>query len=238
MYEKNYKMERFYTDKHKNLLIGQVFHFLNDIMEYNADSYGAGEDYHIKRDLAWVLVEYDITIHQLPVADQEVIIGTLPYSFKRMFGYRVYHFKDLNGTLLIEGKAKFVLINIKTKELVKPDKALLSLFKDAHQEPVALPFDKVEATKSNLLYQKKTQVLHTHIDVNEHMNNAYYVDLAYNFLDEDTLKSSQIKRIKVAYKKEALINENLFINYYLENNGLLADITNGKDTFCTVYFIK
>ncbi|WP_343089481.1 acyl-ACP thioesterase domain-containing protein, partial [Methanocalculus natronophilus] len=62
MFYKTYTVERFNTDTKDELTPSSLFHLLNDIMERNAESYGMGADYHNQRDLAWVLIEYQVNI--------------------------------------------------------------------------------------------------------------------------------------------------------------------------------
>jgi len=233
MYYKNYQIERFLATPSGVLEVGTLFHFLNDIMERNATSYGAGADYHIKQDLAWVLTQYELTIHHWPKADQTIKVGTIPYSFKRMMGYRKYELLSENDTPLIEGKGKFLLINIKTKAMVKPSQALLDKFTDAKKEPIALDFERVNLDKKGLIKEISRLIAPKFIDVNNHMNNAYFVALAAEYLP---IPIESIKKIIATYKKEAYLDDLIMLRYFKEENGIYVELLRNETLLSQIVF--
>ncbi|MFW5864902.1 MAG: acyl-[acyl-carrier-protein] thioesterase [Candidatus Izemoplasmataceae bacterium] len=237
MYYKKFKTERFMCNKEGLMHLGYIFHYLNDIMALNAESYGASAEYHLNQGLAWVLVDYEVDIIRLPKSEEVLEIGTLPYSFKRMFGYRIYEFKHL-GETLIKAKAKFVLIDISTKKVTKPSKAMLDLFKDAFKEPLTLDFTKINPDQPTLLKQMDYTITDYAIDVNDHMNNAYYPFIAFEGLSDTMIEPNQVHKIRVSYKKEGLKNDNLFINYYAINEGIYIEFTKHNECVNQIVLYK
>jgi len=233
MYTKPYLIERFLTNQHNALQVGTLFHLFNDIMERNANSYGASAEYHLERDLAWVLAQYEVTIYQWPKADTHVTVGTIPYSFKRMMGYRKYEMRNNKGDLLMEGKGKFLLINIKTKAMVKPDASLLDKFTDAKKEPMALDFEKIRPKEQKHMFTLKRLITKKHIDVNAHMNNAYYLEIASEYL---TIETEQIKKINVTYKQEAKEHDQITLNYYSVKDGIYVEMLREDTVLSQILF--
>ncbi len=236
MYTRNYTIESFMCHQNGILKPSYLFHMLSDIMGRNAASYGASFEYHLERNLVWVLVNYEVSVNRLPKVDETVSVGTLPYSFKKMYGYRIYEIKDAQGNTLVEGKGKFVLLDYQAKRLILPDQSLLDLFVDAHKTPMALPFKKQRSLQgAEHVGTKKTIVNPSYIDVNGHMNNAVYVALAYDFSPKDFFELTALKEIFVSYKKEAFVNDDLTLHYYdkgdvkqvqiVSNDVLLSEIT-------------
>ncbi len=219
MYTKDYQVEYFMCNQDGYLKPNYLFHMLSDIMGRNAASYGADFEYHLQRNLVWVLVNYEVSIKRMPKADETIVVGTLPYSFKKMYGFRVYEVKDQNGNVIIEGKGKFVLLNYSEKKLVIPDQALLDLFVDAKKEEIAIPFEKIRSLKETPLVEKKTMVNASYIDINGHMNNAVYVAVANDFAPQDFVDLNTVSNIYVAYKKEAFLNDEITLQY-IQSDGL------------------
>ncbi len=228
MYYKTYTVERFNTDVKDRLTPSTLFHYLNDIMERNAESYGMGADYHIKRDLAWVLIEYQIDINRLPKSDETIKVGTIPYSFKRFYGYRKYEIKDVFDNVLVSGKGKFTLINIKTKKFVKPTEDMLEKFSDALPYPETLPFEKWRSEDFTPDYETSRVVSAAHIDVNNHLNNAFYPVYAYEALTSETLDQINPKKIYVKFKKEVFEGETLTIDVKTNLDGTTIRIKKGQ----------
>ncbi len=236
MYERKYYIENFYCDQAGKLKVPYMMHFFNDIMERNANSYNAGATYHLAKNLAWVLVEYQLDIYEWPKQEGFAIVGTIPYSFKRMFGYRKYRIKDQNDHILVAGQGKFALINIETKTFVRPDKEMLKRFTDAKEDQVALKFQAWEVGEKTFIDSKKTFVSHDHIDINGHVNNAFFPAFAYQALPSQILKNQTITQVNVKYKKEAFLNEVLALNIFEVNQGYQIDIVRNDEILGNVLF--
>jgi medium-chain acyl-[acyl-carrier-protein] hydrolase len=236
MFEHKIRVDPFMTNRNKTLSPVYLFHFINDIMEKNASSYGAGAAFHLKQNLAWVLIEYEITIHRMPLEDEDIYVGTLPYSFKKMIGYRVYQIRTMSNEVLVEGKGKFMLIDIVSKALKRPSQEMLDKFTDALKEPATLDFKKVHFSKTHPILKSNRQVNHTYIDINNHMNNAYYPALAYESLGEDIANNTTFKMIKVYYKKEAFVLDELVLTTYQEDQGYLVTINHQEDLCAEIFF--
>jgi len=224
MYYKNYDIRIYEVDENGKLSVPYLLNFFQDVMIHNVDSYGAGTDFHMQKGLVWVLIDYEIDITKLPYGKTKVKCGTIPYSFKRYFGYRKWELLDEDNKILATAKGKFVLMNSKTKEIVTPSKDILDLFTDALKEPAVLKFSNNPRIDSKILYRSNDIVRNTYIDVNNHMNNVHYLSLAYNNIPSDILKHHQVSNIRITYKKECLLDDNLTIEGQKVNNVLYFEI--------------
>ena len=56
------------------------------------------------------------------------------------------------------------------------------------------------------------------IDVNSHMHNLYYLDLAYDALPKDVYENNSFNNIEIMYKKEAKLYDKLKCFYSFINN--------------------
>ncbi len=236
MYYKNYDIRIYEVDKNGRLSAPYLLNYFQDVMIHNVDSYGAGTDFHLKKDLVWVLIDYEIDIVKLPYGKTTVTCGTIPYSFKRYFGYRKWELLDEDKNILATAKGKFVLMNIRTKDIVTPSNDILELFADAVKEPTVLPFSKNPRFNSKVVYKSEDKVGNTYIDVNNHMNNVYYLTLAYNNIPSDILDTHFIENIRITYKKESLLNDKLVIEGQKESNVLYFEIKKGDVLLAQIRF--
>ncbi len=218
MFEREYLVRSEHSDANGVLQVATLMKWLNDIMEENANSYGAGAEYHLRQNLAWVLAEYQIDVERLPKTGESVKVGTLPYSFKRMFGFRLYRLTDKAGNPIVKGKGKFLLINIKTKEMVRPSKELLDKFTDAKKEPESLPFPKWKTVRNKRLFAKTLILTEDMADANGHLNNAQYVRIAQDLLQN--YRFSETKSIRVRYKQELFPGDEAVVAAYEEHKGV------------------
>ncbi|MFK5883550.1 MAG: thioesterase [Candidatus Izemoplasma sp.] len=236
MYYRDYRINSFDVDKQGNLTIPALFGYLQDIMLRNANSYGAGSEYHQAHDLVWVLVDYEINIYKLPHSEDILKFGTIPYSFKRFYGFRKYKVLDKNNNIVAEGHSKFILINFKTKEIVSPSSEILALFTDAIKEPTSIKFVKHFKNASSLTLSDTVKVKNSYIDINNHMNNVYSILLAYNEFTEYELEHYALCTVRVTYKKEAFLNDELSLYKQFSDDGAYFQIKRNDDLLSEVSF--
>ena len=62
-------------------------------------------------------------------------------------------------------------------------------------------------------YETEYKVRKADIDVNNHMHNLNYVDLANEALPEDVYKKAQLNNLRITYKKEIKLGETVKCKY-------------------------
>jgi len=206
-------------------------------MVHNADSYGAGTDFYQSIGLAWVLIDYEIDIVELPLGKSTITCGTLPYSFKRFFVFRKWEMKDKDNKLIAKAKGKFALVDIKTKEIISPTREMTSMFKYSSEKAQAVPFSKNKQLNTPIVYHGTDTVKTSYIDINNHMNNVYYMIVAYDSIPSDITDNNDIEKIRITYKKESLLGDELIIDGRKEENILSFDILNNATLLSRVKFI-
>jgi medium-chain acyl-[acyl-carrier-protein] hydrolase len=236
MYYQDYYVHTYEVDINKRLKVSALLNYFQDAMVHNADSYGAGTDFYQSIGLVWVLIDYEIDITDLPIGKSTITCGTLPYSFKRYFAYRKWEMKDQANNLIASAKGKFVLVDINTKEIVSPTKEIISMFKYSLENAHAVPFSKNKQISGPVIYNNIDTVKTSYIDINNHMNNVYYMIVAYDNIPKDILESFEIEKIRITFKKESLLGEKLIINGRREDRIISFDILNDKTLLSRIRF--
>ena len=181
-----------------------VVQALNDITREHSNALGLGTDYHLERDLAWVVTRYHLVLHR-PLHAGEVVLTTEPYSFKRMMGYRVYTLMQ-NGQVALEGRVQYMLINIKTKAAVLPTPFMIERFDAKYSDHRTLPFPKLKAAEHTKVKKRKAEIKKSDIDANGHVNNA-----AYFRYFEDVFALDQPCELSVTYKEEVFLGDHITV---------------------------
>jgi len=236
MYYQDYYVHTYEVDINKRLKVSALLNNFQDAMVHNADSYGAGTDFYQSIGLVWVLIDYEIDITDLPIGKSTITCGTLPYSFKRYFAYRKWEMKDQANNLIASAKGKFVLVDINTKEIVSPTKEIISMFKYSLDMAHAVPFSKNKQISGPVIYNNIDTVKTSYIGINNHMNNVYYMIVAYDNIPKDILESFEIEKIRITFKKESLLGEKLIINGRREDRIISFDILNDKTLLSRIRF--
>lgn len=236
MYTKTYQVHTYEVDQNNTLTLSALFHYLQDVMIENANSYGAGSSFHKQRNLAWVLVDYDIDVYELPKVFDVLTCGTLPYSFKKFYGYRIYevYYED---KLVAKGKARFVLMDTVSKQLALPSQDILDLFTDALKEPKTLPITKHKPFDAHLLKEDTIRVKNSDLDLNNHMNNVKYIEHALDSIDGCDYDLDSLSKVRITYKKESLLHDELRLQVYQSDTSMQVKFLK-EDIIALVTFDK
>lgn len=130
---------------------------------------------------------------------EELEINTWAYEMNSRYGFRNYTVYDKSGDLCACAYAVGVFVDIATGKPAKLSDEVL------HSHPLGKKFEmeytprKISVLTENGHSQEKIKVCKYHLDENNHVNNARYIDMAYEFLPEDF----KPKRIRVEYKSPA-----------------------------------
>lgn len=237
MYSQDYYIHTYEVDSNKYLKVSTLLNYFQDAMVHNADSYGAGTDFYQSIGLLWVLIDYEIDIVKLPLGKTMVTCSTLPYSVKRSFAYRKWELRNKDNKLLAKATGKFVLMDVNTKEIITPTKEMISMFEYTLDKAYAVPFTKNKQLKTDIIYTNKDTVKISYIDINNHMNNVYYMIVAHNNIPKEVLDNHVIEKIRITYKKECVVGDELDIEGRKEEDTLSYDILNKGSLLSRVTFV-
>ena len=70
---------------------------------------------------------------------------------------------------------------------------------------------------SSYLQEFNYQILRSNIDVNQHMHNLYYLDLAYETLPESVYQTANFSHVEIMYKRECKLGDHITCLYSFEN---------------------
>ncbi len=157
------------------LKLNCILDYFQDIAACHADLLGIGMNDLLVRHELWVLSRLRIRFNRYPKLGEKLTVMTYPTGLNRLFATRQYQLIAENGERLVEGTSFWIVIDDAKFRPVKPFK-MLADFADRNQDkPRFFPeLDKIaepEAPQENLL---QYQVLESNIDLNRHLNNAFY----------------------------------------------------------------
>lgn len=199
-------------DRDGNLSIKSMMDYLQDCSTFQSESLGLGIKYLKTHNRAWWLSSWNIDILSLPRLGDEIIISTNAYAFKGIYGYRNFDIKNEKGEYLVKADSTWFFFDTKNKipAKAKEEEILPYLGNEKKlemQEEVSKKIEHIEGGEylSPIIVQKH------HLDTNNHVNNAMYIDMAKDLIDSKI----KLSGISVKYKKMALLNDKIY-PYILE----------------------
>lgn len=188
---------------------GKMIDYLQDCSNRQSYEMGVGIEYQKKKGRAWILNSWHIDFREMQgefLKDcEEVTVSTWPYEFNRLFGIRNYSIarKDSLDKYIVKAQARWFLYDMKSDMIGKitdEDKKTYSCV----DEKLELP-EVPRKIKAGSSYEEKSKfiVRKYQLDINNHMNNAWYVKLAEEFVEN----KENVKYLRVEYKNSAKLGD-------------------------------
>lgn len=177
-----------------------------------------------KTHLTWVLLDWKVKIIRRPQYTEKMRIKTWSRDSVKCYAYRDFEIYDSEGKLIGMATSRWVLVNIETGKLVKVEEDLLGRYQPELEKTV-FEDETFEKLKEPEQYLSETEykVKRADIDVNNHMHNLNYIELAVEALPEDIYQKEEFNNVRITYKKEIKLGETVKCKYaYLNGIHIVA----------------
>ncbi len=199
-----------------------------DISVEHATALGYGHDMTRKNGLMWIIIKNHLLITRAPLEGERVTVTTWVTKQRHVMFPRYCRMTDAAGNVLIDGAAMWVLADTKTRQLAFPDRYGVVQTGDnqGFEIPILSPIRKAEPACSTTV-----DIPYSYIDMNHHVNNTRYIDIA-----EDCLGLAEnghsVKELLIEYLHETHIHDRLKVSWSLAGDAYLMNGSTDTDIFC------
>lgn len=186
--------------------------------------------------LSWVQLNWEVQIFRRLKYGENVIIKTWARTSSKVSTLRDFEVYDSNNNLTCIATTRWTLVNADTQSITKITDDIINRY--SPEEKAVFPdftFKKLEEpTEFSNEYVYTTQ--RRDIDVNKHMHNLNYLDLAYETLPEDIYLNSNFDNIEIMYKTAILLGDTSKCLYGKVDNKhtVVIKSMDGKSLHCIV----
>lgn len=192
---------------------------MEDIGGYHSDLVGFGINDISKTRLSWILLGWKVHIIERPAYGHPIHFKTWARHTEKFYTYRDFEAYDYTGKLIAVATSKWVLVNIDTGKITRLTDDLVNRY-DPEMKTV---FSEIEMKKlkepASYSYTYLYKVLRMNIDINKHMHNLYYLDVAYEALPEEVYDTNDFMNFEIMYKHEVKLGETLKCLYSKKPDG-------------------
>jgi medium-chain acyl-[acyl-carrier-protein] hydrolase len=178
-----------------------IFEAMQEASGMHSHLLGCGRDALIKQGYVWVLSRMEVQMCKYPGVGDTVTVETFPMNNRRWFFPRYFIFRNVQGDELGYSSSLWVLLDLETRKMAPPDK-IVHLIPDNSDltAPMGLPSTVMEAEGKEKLFTRTPA--YSDLDVNNHVNNARYVDWLCDALGYETLGKQTLRTICINYEAE------------------------------------
>lgn len=218
------------------LSLSSMIKYFEDIALLQSEDIGYGMEYYFKENVAWILHKWNIQIFDRPFFRDNVTLVTNPYSYKAFYANREFEIYSEEGELLIRADSVWIFLDTKNRKPKKIDPNVLRGY--GVGDDGIEKFDKlsdIEIVK-DFDFSENYTIRKSDIDINNHLNNVRYIDLAIEMLPDEITEARELGSVEVIFKKEMLLHENMTIGYKQNDTGYSAvfnhTILNSNNEVC------
>ena len=209
-------------NKIKNISILKI---LENIGGYHSDIAGYGSNDIATNKLTWILLDWKLKVLNRPKYGQTLDVHTWARVGNRFFTYRDFEIYDENGTLCAIATSKWTLINIEEGKMERITEEVIEKYKTEEKE--VFPGEKLDKLQmpEEFLSSINYTVKRKDIDINKHMHNLNYLDLAYEVLPEEVYDLRPFDNVRIMYKKEIKYGDTVECKYTREDDKYVVVIS-------------
>ncbi len=233
MYQFESRVRYSETDTDGRLSITGIINYFQDCSTFQSEDVGLGLHALENRHQAWWLSSWQIVIDRYPVLGEKIQIGTWPYDFKGIYGFRNFCIRDMDGRYLVRANSVWFLFDTQagrpirvTEEQIRGYGSEPRLEMDYAPRRISLP---PEYETGDMVVVAKH-----HLDTNHHVNNAQYVEIARELIPDDF----RIAELRVEYKKAAVLGNQIFPRVSRTQEGYVVALCDGTGNPHAVIWLR
>ena len=211
-------------NQNRLLTLRGIILLLEDLACRHSDMVGFGINDTLKTNLSWVLLNWKVKILKEANYGSTVTVKTWSRDTNKLYTYRDFEIYDENNNLICIASSKWVLLSTKTGHITQ----ITDEIRNAYNPENKTVFEEPEISKliepSNANETFSFRVNRRDIDINGHMHNLYYLDLAYEALPDEVYNKRPYDSVQIQYKKEIKYGEKVICKYANYNDSHIVAI--------------
>jgi len=228
IWESSQKIRAFDVDSNNRLKVSAIFDYFQDAASYDAERLNFGYKDFVPKGLLWVLYWMKVECIEYPKFMDEVKVQSWGKKQYKLYSMRDYLMLNSRGDIICKGTSAWLLIDSKSlrpKILTElyPDLKMLD-FKNALAD---LPQKIKPSEKTEIIYS--AQIRYSDIDLNQHANNAKYIELMLDCYDEEFHKKHSLKALTVSFNSETKYGDQIQLIKGIEDSNALSHFIRAKN---------
>jgi medium-chain acyl-[acyl-carrier-protein] hydrolase len=187
-----------------------LLRYLEDVAGLHSEMAGYGiTDMNTTRK-SWILLSWKVEVKQRPLINDSLTVKTWSRCIDRFYAFRDFEVRNQYDEIVCIATSKWVFMDIDSGRLVKVSDEIAQKYKPELNSRV---FEEHDLSKlkepDGEIFKTKFKITRNLIDVNKHLHNIYYLDIAKEALPEEIGISNELNYFEIMYKKEIKLGENV-----------------------------
>lgn len=193
------------VELNRRLRTSTLFELMQEASIRHTEELGMGREKTLDRGLLWMVTLQRAEITRMPEYDEYITLESWPGDTMHLLFPRYYRVLDEKGETLVAASALWALVDQDTRRMIFPDKYGVVIAGEKTGNEIALPSPPLRAKEGQV---SAFTVPYSYVDLNGHMNNTRYFDLAEDRIPA-AAEGRSLRSIAVEYTNEARLGDEL-----------------------------
>lgn len=195
----------------------------------NLVGYGLYDIPKVKK--SWVLLSWKIKIDKRPKYGEKIKIKTWSRGIDKLYAYRDFEILDANQKVIGVATSKWVLLDIEKGKITRIGQEVMEAY-TVENLCVFEEFDLPKIKEPDSYINSTTFFVNRSlIDVNNHLHNIYFMDIANEVLPMNIYKNAEFNNICMMCKKEIKLTDTVKVFYQVENDTHIITIKSEDEKY-------
>ncbi len=218
IYEERYKVKISDINSKNEATNKFLLTALEDVACSHATAVEKGEAHAREHGLVWVILNWKLKVLKRPLYLEDIIVKTWLHDTEKLITYRDFEIYNNQGEVLACATSRWCMMNLETRRLVKIEDKYIKVYEpEGGKKVFEEDIKKIKEDKEYTNIMKYT-VRHSDIDINKHMHNLNYLDLAYDTLPSNVRLENDFDNVLIEYRKEMKEGEEATCYYNKKDN--------------------
>ena len=214
----------------KELVNSNLLRNLENIAGMHSEMAGFGFTDIEKTRRSWVLLAWKVEVKKRPLINDTLKIKTWSRCIEKIYAYRDFEIRDQYDDIIAIASSKWLFIDIDAEKFIKIPEEVIKSYK---QEDIQV-FEEKDLGRlkepSSCINKIDFKITRNMIDVNKHLHNTYYLDIAKEALPEEIALTREFDNFEIMYKKEIKLGDTVKAIYTKEDEYHYVVIKNEDET--------
>jgi acyl-ACP thioesterase len=211
LWETSLKIRAFDVDANNRLKVSTIFDYFQDAASKHAEELEVGYSNLYKKGYFWVLYWAKFDFIDYPNVIDKIKIETWGKSQFKLYSMRDFLMMDRKSRILCKATTAWLFLDAKSSR----PKIMPQLFTDVVFLEDKIAIDEIPQKFKNIPSTEiafSKEIKYSDIDLNEHVNNAKYIEMLNDCYDDKFHNSHQMKTLTASFLSQAKFGDTLQIS--------------------------
>ena len=183
-----------------------------------------------KENLTWVLLNWKLKVLKRIGGEENIRIQTWGRLVTKIFVLRDFKVFNEKGELCAIATSKWCLVDTTKGKIAKMPDNLQEIYGGFHDESVFGITDvpKLAQPTSTPIAADTYKIRRFDLDLNKHVHNLNYLNIAYELLPEDVYDGEELNNVEILYKRELKYGD-IVKSYLYKDNDVYTVVLKSQD---------